>query len=102
MVYHLLGWNAPVFAAPFRLPGLWMGRVSVRWRDPCQGLPPQRSHHRGAHALRFLCGGAADLVFSLLLEECDLVGVGALLSSLSFKDFHHVARLRSLASGLQG
>jgi hypothetical protein len=29
--------------------------------------------------------------------------VGALLPSLSFKDFHHAARLQSLASGhLQG
>jgi hypothetical protein len=38
-----------------------------------------------------------------LLEERDLVGVGALLPSLSFKDFHHAVRLRSSASGhLQG
>jgi hypothetical protein len=77
-----------------------MGRAGVRWRDPCQGCPLQRSHHRGVHALRFLRGGAADLVFFLLLlEERDLVGVGALLPLLGFKDFHHAARLRSLASG---
>jgi hypothetical protein len=37
------------------------------------------------------------------LEERDLVGVGALLPSLGFKDFHHAARLQSPASGhLQG
>jgi hypothetical protein len=59
-----------------------------------QGHPLRRSHRRGARALRFLCGGAADLVsFSLLLEERDLVGVGTLLPSLGFKDFHHAARL---------
>jgi hypothetical protein len=65
---------------------------------------PLRSHRRGARALRFLRGGAVDLVFFLLLlEERDLVGVGALLPSLGFKDFHHAARLQSPASGhLQG
>jgi hypothetical protein len=31
--------------------------------------------------------------FLLLLEERDLVGVGALQTSLGFKDFHHAARL---------
>jgi hypothetical protein len=76
-----------------------MGRAGVRWRDPRQGHPPQRSHRRGARALRFLRGGAADLVFFLLLlEERDLMGVGALLPSLSFKDFHHASRLQSPAS----
>jgi hypothetical protein len=81
-----------------------MGRFCVRWRDPRQGLLPQWSHHQGARALRFLRSGAADLVFFLLLlEERDLVGVGALLPSLSFKDFHHAARLQPPASGhLQG
>jgi hypothetical protein len=79
-----------------------MGRAGVCWRDPHQGHP-QRSHRRGARALHFLRGGAADLVFLLLLEERNLVGVGALLPSLSFKDFHHAARLQSPASGhLQG
>jgi hypothetical protein len=66
---------------------------------------PQQSHRRGARALRFLRGGAADPVFFflLLLEEHDLVGGGALLPSLGFKDFHHAARLKSPASGhLQG
>jgi hypothetical protein len=64
------------------------------------GPPPQRSHRWGARALRFLRGGAADLVFFLLLlEERDLVGVGALLPSFGFKDFHHAARLQSPASG---
>jgi hypothetical protein len=68
------------------------------------GPPPQQSHRRGAHALCFLHGGAADLVFFLLLlEERDLVGVGTLMPSLSFKDFHHAAQLRSPTSGhLQG
>jgi hypothetical protein len=37
--------------------------------------------------------------FLLLLEERDLVGVGALQSSLGFKDFHHAARLQLPASG---
>jgi hypothetical protein len=38
----------------------------------------------------------------LLLEERDLVGVGALQSSLGFKDFHHVARLQAPAGGHLG
>jgi hypothetical protein len=37
--------------------------------------------------------------FLLLLEERDPMGVGALQSSLSFKDFHHAARLQSLTNG---
>jgi hypothetical protein len=37
--------------------------------------------------------------FLLLLEERDPVGVGALQSSLGFKDFHHVARLHPLTNG---
>jgi hypothetical protein len=36
--------------------------------------------------------------FLLLLEERDPVGVGALRSSLDFKDFHHAARLQSLTN----
>jgi hypothetical protein len=40
--------------------------------------------------------------FLLLLEERDLVGVGALQSSLGFKDFHHAARLQSPAGGHPG
>jgi hypothetical protein len=35
----------------------------------------------------------------LLLEERDLAGVGALQPSLSFKDFHHAARLHTLSNG---
>jgi hypothetical protein len=46
-----------------------MGRTGVRWRDPRQGHLPQRSHRRGARALRFLRGGAVDLIFFLLLLE---------------------------------
>jgi hypothetical protein len=77
-----------------------MGHAGVYWRDPRQGHPLRRSHRRGVRALCFLRGGAADLVFFLLLlEEHDLVGVGSLLPSLGFKDFHHAARLQSPASG---
>jgi hypothetical protein len=36
---------------------------------------------------------------SLLFEERNPVGVGALQSSLGFKDFHHAARLQSPADG---
>jgi hypothetical protein len=35
----------------------------------------------------------------LLLEERDPAGVGALQSSLGFKDFYHAARLHSLTNG---
>jgi hypothetical protein len=66
-----------------------MERADVRWKDPRQRLPPRRSRHRGARALRFLRDGAADLAFFLvLLEEHDLMGVGALPLVLSFKDVH--------------
>jgi hypothetical protein len=41
-------------------------------------------------------------LFLLLFEERDLVGVGALQSSLDFKDFHHAARLQSPAGGHLG
>jgi hypothetical protein len=37
--------------------------------------------------------------FLLLWEERDLVGVGALQSSLGIKDFHHAAWLQPLAGG---
>jgi hypothetical protein len=40
--------------------------------------------------------------FLLLLEDRDLVAVGALQSSLGFKDFHHEARLQSPAGGHPG
>ena len=40
--------------------------------------------------------------FLLLFGERDLVGVGALQSSLGFKDFHHAARLQSPAGGHPG
>jgi hypothetical protein len=49
-----------------------MRRSGVCWEDPRQGHPLQRSHRRGARAL---------------------------LPLLGFKDFHHVARLQSPASG---
>jgi hypothetical protein len=38
----------------------------------------------------------------LLLEEHDLAGVGAFQPLLSFKDFHHAARLHSLTNGHRG
>jgi hypothetical protein len=37
-----------------------------------------------------------------LLEGRDLAGVGALQTSLGFKDFHHAARLQSSAGGHPG
>jgi hypothetical protein len=37
--------------------------------------------------------------FLLLFEERDPVGVGALQSSLDFKEFHHATRLQSLTNG---
>jgi hypothetical protein len=76
---------------------VFAGRIRV-------SATPQRSHCRGAHAPCFLRSGATDLVFFLLLlEERDFVEVGALLPSLSFKDFHHAAWLQSPTSGhLQG
>jgi hypothetical protein len=40
--------------------------------------------------------------FLLLLEEHDPVGVGALQSSLGFKDFHNAARLQSPTNGHPG
>jgi hypothetical protein len=44
--------------------------------------------------------GSTRVAFSLLLlEECDLVGVGALQTSLGFKDFRHAARPQSLTNG---
>jgi hypothetical protein len=46
--------------------------------------------------------GRTCVAFLLLLEERDLVGVGALQSSLDFKDFHHAARLQSPAGGHPG
>jgi hypothetical protein len=38
----------------------------------------------------------------LLLEEHDLAGVGTLLPSLVFKDFHQATRLHSLTNGHPG
>jgi hypothetical protein len=47
--------------------------------------------------------GCTCVAFLLLLfEEHDLVGVGALQSSLGFKDFHHAARLQSPTGGHLG
>jgi hypothetical protein len=47
--------------------------------------------------------GGTRVAFVLLpLEERDLAGVGTLQPSLSFKDFHHAARLHSLTNGHPG
>jgi hypothetical protein len=71
-----------------------MGRAGVRRRDPRQGHPLRRSHRRRARALCFLRSEVVDLVFFLLLlEEPDLVEVGALQLSLGFKDSYHAAWL---------
>jgi hypothetical protein len=44
--------------------------------------------------------GCTCVAFFLLMpEERDLMVVGALQSSLGFKDFHHVARLELPTSG---
>jgi hypothetical protein len=73
-----------------------MGCAGVLWRDPRQGRLLRRSHRRRARAH----GGVADLVFFLLLlEECNPMGVGILLPSLGFKDFHHAARSQPPAGG---
>jgi hypothetical protein len=47
--------------------------------------------------------GSTHVAFVLLLlEEHDPAGVGALQSSLGFKDFHHAARLQSPTGGHPG
>jgi hypothetical protein len=72
---------------------VFTGGIRVR-ATPSGGLTA------GELALFVSCGGAADLVFFLLLlEERDLAGIGALVPSFGFKDFHHAARLQSPASG---
>jgi hypothetical protein len=44
--------------------------------------------------------GCTRVAFVLLpLEELDPAGVGALQTSLGFKDFHHAAPLQSLTNG---
>jgi hypothetical protein len=47
-------------------------------------------------------GGTHVAFVLLLLEECDLTGVGTLQPSLGFKDFHHVAWLHPLTNGYLG
>ena len=44
-------------------------------------------------------GSTRVAFFLLLLEERDPAGVGALQTSLGFKDFHHAARLQSPTGG---
>jgi hypothetical protein len=44
-------------------------------------------------------GHSCVAFFLLMFEERNLMGVGALRSSLGFKDFHHAARLQSLTNG---
>jgi hypothetical protein len=82
--------------APFCLLGLQMGCAGVPWRDPRQGRPFRRLHHRRARAR----GGVTGLVsFLLLLEGCNPLGVVILPPSFGFKDFHHAARLQSPVGG---
>jgi hypothetical protein len=54
------------------------------------------------HLLSPRVGSTRTACVLLLLEEHDLVGVGALQPSLGFKDFHHAARLHSLTNGHPG
>jgi hypothetical protein len=44
-------------------------------------------------------GRSCVALFLLLFEKRNLMGVGALQSSLGFKDFHHAAWLQSLTNG---
>jgi hypothetical protein len=46
--------------------------------------------------------GSARVAFVLLLEERNLTKVGTLQPSLSFKDFHQVARLHSITNDHPG
>jgi hypothetical protein len=69
-------------------------------------IPPGGSHAftllafiASFHLLSPQMGCTRVAFFLLLLEERDPVGVGALQSSLVFKDFHHAARLQSLTNG---
>jgi hypothetical protein len=47
-------------------------------------------------------GRSCVAFFLLLFEKRDFMGVGALQSSLGFKDFHHAARLQSPTGGHPG
>jgi hypothetical protein len=93
------------------------------WSQKCPRVPRERSPSLGhvTYVPRVIphsaCSRAAVEPFLLpsprmgctcvafflrLLEERDLVGVGALQSLLVFKDFHHAARLQSPVSGHLG
>jgi hypothetical protein len=76
--FQASGWGAPVFTRRIRVRATLSSGLTV-----------------GELALFVFCA----VVLSILLEEHDLMEVGALLPSLSFKDFHHAARLQSPASG---
>ena len=75
-----------------------------------RGINPSGSRHAFAlpscivpfHLPSPRMGSTRVAFVSLLLEERDPAGVGALQSSLGFKDFHHAARLQSPAGGHPG
>jgi hypothetical protein len=73
-----------------------MGCAGVFWRGQRQGRPLRRPHRRRARAR----GGAGGLAFFLLLfRGAQPRGGWCSPPLLSFKDFHHAARLQSPTSG---
>jgi hypothetical protein len=63
-------------------------------------MPPHSPYALRPSTFRAPGWGAPVLPSSCgLLEERDPTGVGALQSSLGFKDFHHAAQLQSLTNG---
>jgi hypothetical protein len=63
-------------------------------------MPPHSPHALCPSTFQAPRMGSTRVAFVLLpLEERDTAGVGALQTSLGFKDFHHVARLQSLTNG---
>jgi hypothetical protein len=65
-------------------------------------MPPHSPHALRPSTFRAPRWGAPALPFLLLFEERDPVGVGALQTSLGFKDFHLAAQLRSPAGSHPG
>jgi hypothetical protein len=82
--------------------GMRVGRAAFK-----KGIDPPGSRHASAlpsciapfHLPSPRMGRTCVAFVLLLLEERDPAGVGALQSSLGFKDFHHAARLQSLTNG---
>jgi hypothetical protein len=85
--------------------GMRVGRAAFK-----KGSIPPGSRHASAlssciapfHLSSPRMGCTRDAFFLLLLEERDLVGVGAPQPPLGFKDFHQAARLQSPAGGHPG